>query len=175
MYYQSQIRTKSPSINRNEIIKTWTTGKSLPKICDYSFNYLYKNKLISSKQYWDRILKSVDKKNIKLAQYLAKKSQDKRILKAINVLKRHYWKPERYLRTEINGPNLYEKDILLVLIERAMRRNLEKGLNFKKEVIEKFNFNQSQIQKLQIRAAVIASSKRNPEAITLLDSISGDY
>lgn len=175
MYYQSQIRSKSPSINRNEIIKTWTTGKSLPKICDYSFSYLYKNKLISSKEYWDRILKSIDKKNIKLALYLAKKSQDKDILKAVNVLKRHYWKPERYLRTAINGPNSYDKDILLALVERAMRRNLEKGLNLKKNVTEKYSFNQSQIQKLSIRAAIIASSKRNPKAIALLDSINGDY
>ena len=175
MYYQSQIRTKSPSINRNEIIKTWTTGKSLPKICDYSFNYLYKNKLISSKQYWDRILKSIDKKNIKLALYLARKSQDKDILKAVTVLKLHYWRPERYLRKEINGTNLYDKDILLVLVERAMRRNLEKGLYFKKNVTEKFNFNQFQIQKLRSRTAIIASSKRSPKAIELLDSISGDY
>ena len=175
MYYQSQIKAKSSSINRNEIIKTWNKGKSLPKICDYSFNYLYKNNLISSKQYWDRILKSIDKKNIKLALYLAKKSQNKEISNAINVLKLNYWRPERYLSTEINGTSLYDKDILVVLVERAMRRNLEKGLKFKNKITKKSNFNQPQIQKLRLRAAVIASSKRDPKAIALLDSISGDY
>ena len=145
MYYQSKIKIKSASIPKNKIINTWTIGKSLPKICDYSFNYLYKNQLISPQQLGPDI-RSIDKKNIKLATYLAKKSQNKDIFKAVNTLKRNYWRPERYLRSKSNATNLYNKDILVVLVQRAMVRNFESGLNFKKIALEKFDLNQVQIQ-----------------------------
>lgn len=174
MYYQSKIRIKSTSIPKDKIINTWTSGKSLPKICDYSFKYLYRNKLISSQQYWDRILKAIDKKNIKLALFVAKKSQNRDIFNAVNTLKQNYRRPERYLRTKSGAADLYTKDILVVLIQRAMARNLERGLNFKKIALVKFDLSQVQIQRLKLKAAVIASLKRSPKAITLLDSIGED-
>ena len=59
-YYQSKIKIKSGTIPIENIIDTWSAGNSLPKICDFAFNFLYRNNLIDSKEYWRRILKTID-------------------------------------------------------------------------------------------------------------------
>ncbi len=171
-YYQSKIKINSGAIPREKMIETWSAGNSLPKICDFAFNYLYKNNLIETKEYWSRILKVIDKKNLKLATFLAKKSQDKKIIKAVRVLRLNYWEPEKYFQKRESIQGLFDKDVLVTLTQRTMSRNLENGLKLKKIVTDTYDFNQNQIQKLNLHSAIIASLQRSPKSIALLDAIS---
>ncbi len=170
-YYESKIRINPISVPYKEIIDTWSVGKSLPKICDLSFSYLYKNNFISTEDYWSRILKAVDKKNFKLATYLANKSKNKNIITAIKTLRKNYRRPEKYIKNKNIVKNSFDSDILVILIQRAMNRNLERGLILKEIATQKIVLTPNQNKRLKLQSALIASYKRSQKSISLLDAL----
>lgn len=170
-YFQSKIKIEPMSVPFKKIIDTWSVGKSLPRVCDYPFNYLYKNNLISTEDYWERISKALDKKNFKLARYLANKSENIEMVRAIKIIRKYYQKPERYIQSKTTIKNSFDADILVKLTQRAMNRNLEKGLLLQATVTKKLALNPKQIQRLKLQSALIASYKRDPKSITLLDAL----
>ena len=67
--------------------------------------------------------------------------------------------------------NSFDSDILVRLIQRAMNRNLERGLSLKEITAQKLALTPNQTKSLKLQSALIASYKRNKRSISLLDAL----
>ncbi len=150
--------------------KLWLVDHSQPKACDFIFNYLYKNSLISDAMLWQRIELVAKKGRFKLVNSLAKRLPPQSWVQLWYTMHK---KPERTL-INFSEPDLpITRTIILHGIRRLANKQALKADKYWQLLQSKYAFSATQIGELQRDIAI--ASKKYPIALTWLTAINKEY
>ncbi|WP_353572433.1 transglycosylase SLT domain-containing protein [Candidatus Albibeggiatoa sp. nov. BB20] len=152
-----------------QAIKLWLVGKSQPKECDPVFSQLYKNNIITSELRWQRTRLSLQNKQFKLANYLAKSlGQDKKTWVA-------HWQsvhknPAAGLKN-INYPDdNVARELLIYGTKRLARRNAKLAHDYWAQFKKTYGFTESEKDEIDSYIALWAADQKITESLTWLMS-----
>ena len=152
--------------------KIYMVGKSLPDACDPVFDYFYKNKKITPAMIWQRFNLAAEKRNSRLAGYLAK-----RLPKAQQGWYQWWRNLERnpqatMARLAKEKDSDYLRDMLVFGIIHAAREDTPAAWDlWHSKYKNKFAFSKSQINKVEHAIALRAAWRHEPEAYQYLTSL----
>ncbi|MDM8565475.1 transglycosylase SLT domain-containing protein [Candidatus Halobeggiatoa sp. HSG11] len=151
--------------------KLWLVDHSQPKACDFVFDYLYQNSLISEADIWQRIELAAKKNRFKLVNSIAKRLASKTWVQLWNKMHK---KPDRTLNNFAESDSYIARKIILHGIRRLAKKQFTKANKHWRLLQSKYAFSATQIGELQ-RDLAIASAKQDPMALTLLTAINKQY
>ncbi len=150
----------------------YLVGKSLPDACDPVFNYFYKNKRIAPAMIWQRFNLAADKRNSRLAGYIAK-----RLPKAQQGWYQWWRNLERnpqatMTRLAKEKDSQYLRDMLVFGIIHSARDDTTAAWDlWHAQYKNKFAFSKAQINKVEHAIALRAAWRHEPEAYQYLTSL----
>lgn len=164
--------------NKTEYIKhakkLWMTGKTLHESCSPVFNYLYQHNKVKPAEFWQRIKLSMDKRNKKLARFLAKKlpAAEKSLF---DQWMRMDQNPEAVLKEAMRWKDRqHQRDIIAYGIRRYSRADTIVAWDYWQNMVKpNFKFNQKTIDTVERTLALRAAWRHRPEADMLLSALEG--
>ncbi|MBE9563372.1 MAG: hypothetical protein IMF12_10985, partial [Proteobacteria bacterium] len=145
----------------------WLVDHSQPKSCDFVFDYLYQNSLVSEAMIWERIELLAKKNRFKLINSIAKRLNSKTWVQLWNKMHKN---PNRTLANFAEPDLSITRKIILHGIRKLAKKQFTKAHKHWKLLQTKYAFSATQIGELQ-RDLAIASSKQDPMAMTFLTAI----
>ncbi|RUM94418.1 MAG: hypothetical protein DSZ28_03265 [Thiothrix sp.] len=149
----------------DEALVLWMTGKSQPDECDPIFKYLDKHEHLTNDLRWQRIGLAMEKGNLSLARFLAKKlpTSWKRSFK--QWIKMHK-KPLRGLsKVKKWKDNSRNRDLLVHSVKRYSRSDTKAAWNlWRNELKSRFSFSPDQINEVERHLVLRAAWRHMPEA-----------
>ncbi|MGV6818818.1 MAG: transglycosylase SLT domain-containing protein [Thiotrichales bacterium] len=172
-YLQAGLQTKKQKAKFIKQAKElWMTGSTLPTPCSPVFNYLYDHNKIKPQEFWQRISLAMEKRNTKLARFLAKKlpPRDKGLFDQWLRMDKN---PEAVLKEARQWPDrAQQRDIIAYGVRRYSRADTVIAWNdWQNSIKERFSFDQETIDKVERSLALRAAWRHLPEADLLLSSL----
>ncbi|MEK7989773.1 MAG: transglycosylase SLT domain-containing protein [Thiotrichaceae bacterium] len=152
-----------------QAVKLWLAGKSQPKECDPVFNYLYKNKVITAELRWQRTRISLQNKQFRLANYLAKPlGNDKKtwVARWQSVHKN----PQIGLKNINYSDDEVARELLIYGTKRLARRQAKLAHDYWKKFKQKYSFTESEKDEIDSYIALWAADQKITESLTWLMS-----
>ena len=157
-----------------QISKIWMRGYSQPSECDIAFKYFLDTDENATKAIWLRIEKAFQARRPNLARHLAKKlNEDDR--KIVDLWYRAHRRPQQTLAGLQNAEDeAINKTIIVHAIDRLARRDSLAAREAWLNIAPKFQFNQTQRDRLAQRIALSSAYQHLPEAKQLLIELPAD-
>ncbi len=150
-----------------QAVKLWLVGKSQPDECNPIFNELYKNDIITDELRWQRTRLSLQNKQFRLAQYLAKPlDNDKKtwIMRWQAVDKN----PESALKTMNYPDNDIVRELLIYGTKRLARQNAKLSYEYWQNFKQKYDFTELEKDELDSYIALWAADQKIVESLSWL-------
>ncbi len=175
-YIQARLITQHDTYNAvRDAKKLWLVGKSQPKNCDFAFDYLYDNKLITDVLLWQRIQLALEKGRVTLAVALAKRFSDPADKYWITRWKAVHYKPAQTL-ANFNYPNLpIVRNIITHGIKQLAKNKFDLAVKYWQDFQKDYAFSAEQIGELQYAFALASAKQDRKDAFVWLTTVNKDY
>lgn len=158
-----------------EVRALWLTGKTLPNACVPVFEYLYDSDLMTPELVWQRFMLAANRRNSKLARFLAKKlPQGERGW--YDLWKKLDKNPlEEITRVSMEQDSDKLRDLLVYGIKRYAREDTAAAwMLWQSRLKPGFQFSAEQINDVERSLALRAAWRHEPEASTWLAMLQPD-
>lgn len=150
-----------------QAVKLWLVGKSQPDECDPIFAELYKNNVITPELRWQRTLLSLQNKQFRLANYLAKSlDQDKKVW--VSRWQAAHKSPETILKKVKYADSTIARDLLIYGTKRLARRNAKLAHDYWDGFKQNYNFTESEKDEIDSYIALWAADQKVNESLSWL-------
>lgn len=152
-----------------DVKKVWLTGKTLPKACVPVFKYLYDSHHMTPDLIWQRFMLAANKRNKKLAKFLAKKLPASERKRYDDWLKMDKQPLESLTRASTQQDDAKLRDLLVYGIKRYSREDTATAWSlWNTRIKPDFKFSDEQINEVERSIALRAAWRHEPEASTWL-------
>jgi soluble lytic murein transglycosylase len=168
---QADIAARRHARVHQRAIDMWLVGTSQASECDPVFEYLKKNQLIGPYEYRQRFNLAIDKREFRLARWLAR-NIDQQHVDTASLWMQAQSAPDRFLsrhKPTLNSPT-YRKQ-LAYAVERLTYRDPEEALRLWKAVAKRYGFSQEQKQRTQRHIALWTARDNLPGGYALLAAL----
>lgn len=154
--------------------KMWLTGTTLPEPCSPVFNYLYEHRLVKAHEFWKRVGLAMDKRNLSLARFLAKrlpKSKQQWFARWQQMDK----SPRKTLQAARDWVDVPEaRDIIAYGIKRYSREDTVAAWElWQTQFKPDYDFDRDSLASVERRLALRAAWRHMPEANQFLSKLKG--
>jgi len=145
--------------------KLWLVGRSQHKNCDPIFNAWQKSGGLNDKMVWQRIEISMDRGNVSLSRFLAKKLKSSALKEDFKLWERLFAAPYRLASEhERLGDNPRDRHIMLHTLSRWVRSDKPKTLQWLNTLSDEYAFTQAEKDQYINYIARYISFTFNPES-----------
>ncbi len=172
-YAQARLKTKqNRQATINDAKNLWLVGISQPEACTPVFNYLYRRGLIDDALVWERIRLAMNRGQLGLARYLAKRLDPLESVWVTHWQDMHK-KPAQTL-AQFEGPDIpVVRQIVLHGIRRLMRKQFELANDYWETFQRRYDFSVQQIGEMQRDLALAGIN--HPQALKWLTAVNKNY
>ena len=157
-----------------EATQFWLTGKSQPSECDPIFSWMEKRNILTDELVWTRIDLAMEKRDVKLAKYLAGKLSTEDV-HWFAIWNRVHLDPGKLLvHKELEEDHPLARKIIAHGVRRMARKDIELAVNTWKDLRDKYSYTREQRTQVEADVALTAAIKHHPLAAELMYELPKD-
>ena len=158
----------------DEIKTFWLVGKSQPKQCDPLFAWLKKQNILDDDLIWQRIDLAMEKRDLKLAKYLAGKLTTEQV-HWFALLNSVHLNPSKILTDpDLKQDNPFARKIIAHGARRWARKDVTSAASAWQQLSRKYKFTEHERVHTQADMALTASLRHHPLATELMRNLPAD-
>lgn len=171
-YAWSLYQTGQTRKAETETLKLWLAGKSQPKACDKAFSNLYQAKRITREHLWKRIDLALNRNEVSLSVYLAKRftrSEDKRRFDAL--IKMHRSPQKELSAYALKKRTVWNRYVVVHGLKRLAGRDPEEARHHLYRLNPRYHISHEDFVTIRNKIALNAALQYHPKALEWMNAI----